>query len=283
MAKGGIALDRKGNSLLLETAMHLQDLAVSAWRGEIAWICTINCARTVITTAADRQILRLLQLAMVAFRSLEQSKAGLQYVTDEVLGEFLLSLSTANLPTAVHAVVAVMSREGRHCSPQLLNYTTPAGCTFLTAWLDSRLDLLDIAGGEDGSGERKSPQKSLPLLFAPVHRCLGVRSHRLAEEPKAVDWVVIDGVRLDPATLCAINDDGEILLPNKMGVKELRAELAARQSPLRGNKKELTRLLSRARSAAEVDESLVGDSGKRDGKVKKVRFTTPRCLCIHRL
>lgn len=85
-----------------------------------------------------------------------------------------------------------------------------------------------------------------------------------------MDWVVIDGIRLDPVTLCAVNDDGGIMLPNKMGVKELRAELAARQSPLRGNKKELTRLLSRARAAAELDESLVGDSGRRDGKVKKV-------------
>ena len=86
--------------------------------------------------------------------------------------------------------------------------------------------------------------------------------------------MVIDGVRLDPITLCATNSDGEPLMANKMGVKELRAELAARQCPLRGNKKELARQLQKARTEAVVDQALIGDSGKSASKVNKVKLLT---------
>lgn len=41
----------------------------------------------------------------------------------------------------------------------------------------------------------------------------------------------------------------------RMAVKELRAELAARNFPLRGNKRELTRLLNRARAEADIQGS----------------------------
>lgn len=53
----------------------------------------------------------------------------------------------------------------------------------------------------------------------------------------------IDGVALDTSNLCVLSDSGEILAPTKMSVRELRAELAARQCPLRGNKKELIKQL----------------------------------------
>ena len=55
--------------------------------------------------------------------------------------------------------------------------------------------------------------------------------------------ITIDGVVLDSTSLCALNADGECLAPTKMSVRELRAELAARQYPLRGNKKELIKQL----------------------------------------
>lgn len=55
--------------------------------------------------------------------------------------------------------------------------------------------------------------------------------------------ISIDGIMLDSDTLCALNDEGEALAPTKMSVRELRAELAARQYPLRGNKKELIKQL----------------------------------------
>lgn len=58
--------------------------------------------------------------------------------------------------------------------------------------------------------------------------------------PKVIS---IDGVVLDSISLCALSGDGESLAPTKMSVRELRAELAARQYPLRGNKKELVKQL----------------------------------------
>lgn len=55
--------------------------------------------------------------------------------------------------------------------------------------------------------------------------------------------ISIDGILLDSTSLCALNEEGEPLSPTKMSVRELRAELAARQFPLRGNKKELIKQL----------------------------------------
>ena len=83
------------------------------------------------------------------------------------------------------------------------------------------------------------------------------------------EWLVIDGIPLDPVTLCAVGPDGNQLAPTKMGVKELRAELAARQSPLRGNKRELTRQLQKARAEAEVLGSSL-DNGKDSSKKVEV-------------
>ena len=59
MVRGGMALDRKGYSLLLEASTYLEDP----------------------------------QIGLLAFRSLKsQGKGGMQYAGDDVLGEFLLQL-----------------------------------------------------------------------------------------------------------------------------------------------------------------------------------------------
>lgn len=61
------------------------------------------------------------------------------------------------------------------------------------------------------------------------------------EETTRTDWLVIDGISLHPITLCAVGEDFTQLAPTKMSVRELRAELSARQGPVRGNKKELVK------------------------------------------
>lgn len=72
--------------------------------------------------------------------------------------------------------------------------------------------------------------------------------------------IVIDGVILDSVTLCALKEDGESLAPTKMSVRELRAELAARQYPLRGNKKELVKQLQVRLSCAYFPPSHISNS-----------------------
>ena len=62
-------------------------------------------------------------------------------------------------------------------------------------------------------------------------------------EKNQSNMFTIDGVALDSSTLCVLSESGEISAPTKMSVRELRAELAARQCPLRGNKKELIKQL----------------------------------------
>jgi len=68
--------------------------------------------------------------------------------------------------------------------------------------------------------------------------------------------LIIDGIPLHPTNLCCGAFEGSEFVPKvptKMSVKELRAELAARQYPLRGNKKELIKQLQKARVEAEVE------------------------------
>jgi len=69
------------------------------------------------------------------------------------------------------------------------------------------------------------------------------RSHTSIYADKLNELLFIDGIALDSSTLCAVGEDLIPLPPNKMSVKELRAELAARQCPLLGNKKELVKQL----------------------------------------
>lgn len=60
--------------------------------------------------------------------------------------------------------------------------------------------------------------------------------------------LVIDGVRLHPQLLCALDAAGAPLAVSRMGVRELRAELAARRAPVAGNKKDLAKRLQKLRS-----------------------------------
>lgn len=85
-----------------------------------------------------------------------------------------------------------------------------------------------------------------------------------------VDWLEIDGIQLDPVTLCAVAADGTPLPVTKMGVKELRAELAVRQSPLRGNKRELVRQLQKARAEADVVGATLGNGKDTSKKVEVI-------------
>jgi hypothetical protein len=55
--------------------------------------------------------------------------------------------------------------------------------------------------------------------------------------------IIIDGVHVDPQTLSCLDASGAPLAITRMGVKELRAELAARRAPVAGNKKELAKRL----------------------------------------
>jgi len=55
--------------------------------------------------------------------------------------------------------------------------------------------------------------------------------------------LVIDGVSIDPVTLVCLDGNGAPLAVSRMGVRELRAELAARKAPVSGNKKELAKRL----------------------------------------
>lgn len=57
----------------------------------------------------------------------------------------------------------------------------------------------------------------------------------------------VDGVRLDPATLAAVDAAGTALAVSRMGVRELRAELAARRAAVGGNKKDLAKRLQKLR------------------------------------
>jgi hypothetical protein len=73
-----------------------------------------------------------------------------------------------------------------------------------------------------------------------ITRWLDQVESNYSPRPRAIS---IDGIILDSSSLCVLNEDGESLPPTKMSVRELRAELAARQYPLRGNKKELIKQL----------------------------------------
>ncbi len=105
-----------------------------------------------------------------------------------------------------------------------------------------------------------------PCLSLPLAHLLAPPPLALPAEDKPSEYIVIDDVTLDPVTLCAVSVEGKMLAPAKMSVKELRAELAARQCPLQGNKKELLKQLQKARLEAAVP----GEAGPRTKKVAVV-------------
>lgn len=94
------------------------------------------------------------------------------------------------------------------------------------------------------------------------HGCVAITGESSSEP------ITYDGISLDPDTLCAVGEDLAPLGCTKMSVKALRAELAVRQCPLRGNKKELIKQLQKARAEAEVAGASYDVKGPRVKKVE---------------
>lgn len=61
----------------------------------------------------------------------------------------------------------------------------------------------------------------------------------------------IDNVRIDGLSLCALNNEDAKLLPGRMSVREMRAELVARGMSFQGSKKEMRRRIEEARGLVE--------------------------------
>eukprot|EP00890_Picochlorum_soloecismus_P000073 jgi/Picsp_1/1066/NSC_04549-R1_pentatricopeptide repeat-containing protein mitochondrial-like len=210
MLRGGMTLDRKGYSLLLEASVHLEDPTVG-------WL---------------------------AFQSLQTQPMGsLQYLTLQVLCDFLFDLrqvissrvvdilkklcSSFGEASKIDTVLAAMATERRKFDNFVMR-TDANEKTFISRWLENA----------------EQTEKNQSNMFT------------------------IDGVALDSSTLCVLSESGEISAPTKMSVRELRAELAARQCPLRGNKKELIKQLQKARAEAEIEGA--GPISTQTTKSKKV-------------
>lgn len=160
----------------------------------------------------------------------------------------LVLCSLAGNVAGLYEALNIISYEQR----PILEKTMPAddmGRTFISAWMPNNISPEHAATKEDGDEgedfEGEIAAKPLPLI--------------------------IDGIELDPVTYCAIAPDGSQLQVAKMNVKQLRAELAARQSPLRGNKRELIRQLQKARVEAEVEGATM-DTKKDQSKRVEVEF-----------
>lgn len=79
MIKGGMSLDRKGYSLLLEASVHLEDPKV--------------CDRRKLSLLKCLSSRSCLQVGWLAFQSLQtQPRGSLQYIKDEVMADFLYEL-----------------------------------------------------------------------------------------------------------------------------------------------------------------------------------------------
>lgn len=87
MLRGGMTLDRKGYSLLLEASVHLEDPTVRHYRHlfEISIICNGRSRCSCKCTT--------LQVGWLAFQSLQTQPMGsLQYLSQKVLCDFLFDL-----------------------------------------------------------------------------------------------------------------------------------------------------------------------------------------------
>lgn len=81
-----------------------------------------------------------------------------------------------------------------------------------------------------------SPLPPFPTSAAAVETIEGEGE----EEGEGPEFLSVDGVRLDPASLRAVDAKGKPMAISRLTVREMRAELTARRQPLYGNKKELT-------------------------------------------
>lgn len=72
---------------------------------------------------------------MLAIQSLKtQGRGSLQYISDDVLGQFLMELSANKLPADLHNVLTVMSCDQRTITPDILS-PGQSGRTFLSEWI----------------------------------------------------------------------------------------------------------------------------------------------------
>lgn len=161
------------------------------------------------------------QIGLFALKSLRsQGRGSLQYVSDDDLGKLLLQLCSLGKADGSARKPDV---GGIYEALKIISYeqrsltektmlTDEEGRTFITAWMENLV----------------------------------------AQDEEEQDLLDVDGIKLDPVTYCAVDDVGNQLPVTKMNVKELRAELAKRKSPTRGNKRELVRQLQKARVEAEV-------------------------------
>lgn len=180
------------------------------------------------------------QIGLFALKSLRsQGRGSLQYVSDEDLGKLLLQLCSLERADGSAKKPDVA---GIYEALNIISYeqrplsgktmlTDEEGRTFITAWMEN-LVVKD-------EGEQ--------------------------------DLLDVDGIKLDPVTYCAVDELGNQLQVTKMNVKELRAELAKRKSPTRGNKRELVRQLQKARVEAEVQGATL-DIKKDQSKRVEVEF-----------
>jgi hypothetical protein len=129
----------------------------------------------------------------------------------------------------IYAALNIISYEQRALSENTMP-TDDKGRTFITAWMEN----LDIEEEDDAD----------------------------------LEPIEIDGIKLDPITLCALDEDEKQLPVTKMNVKELRAELSIRKSPLRGNKRELVRQLQKARVEDEVQGATLDNKKDQSKRVE---------------
>lgn len=168
---------------------------------------------------------------------------------------WMVSPCSANgQPAELYEVLTLMGCEQKTFAPEDMLQDN-SGRTFLTAWLTPASN--SATQVHDG---KLIVRGTRILVFFLIFKCLVAESEG--------SWLVIDGIQLDPVNLAAVGPDGTILTPSRMSVTELRAELAARQGPLQGNKKELVRQLQKARAEAKVIGGEVEDDKSQSKKVR---------------
>ena len=139
----------------------------------------------------------------------------------------------------------------------------------------------------------------MPPIFAEKDDELSEEGSEPAEVPRVSPWLVVDDVNLDASSLYVVDADGNSLVPSKMSVRELRAELLARRYPVYGTKKDLSKRLQvctissasfhssafstldmiplqKARKAADKDAS---SNLKQDTKEKVRRINDSSIVC----
>ncbi|PSC67015.1 plastid transcriptionally active 3 [Micractinium conductrix] len=173
-----------------------------------------------------------LQSALQAYRSLRQrGGAVLTYLDEDTLAQLLLQISHAGLPAELYDLLAVMAREDR-ALPAAAMVPDERGFTILGAWVQGKLD--------QGAGVQQASRAQPSMQLAASSSAL----------------LVIDGVSMHPQTLVALDAGGAPLAVSRMGVRELRAELAARKAPVSGNKKDLAKRVQKLRALDDARASM---------------------------